>query len=95
MPSTLRVLICAFLALLLTFGPGCSSLAQGSFGSGVSQTSADAGPGAKQSVSSKGEVAKWIFIGTLLAAVVFIDVLILPATYHDPFPCCRAVIRCH
>lgn len=97
MPASLRVVICGLLALLLSFGPGCASLSS-SFGGGgaTSHASADATPGTKHTVSSKGEVAKWIFIGTLLAAVVLIDVLILPATYHDPFPCCRAiVVSCH
>ena len=49
-----------------------------------------------QRVSGEGKVAAWVLVGLLLALVVTIDLLILPATHHDPFPCCRAVVSiCH
>jgi hypothetical protein len=44
-----------------------------------------------------GKAAAWVAAGFLLAAVVTIDLLILPFTvHHHPFPCCRAVLHlCH
>lgn len=94
MPKLLRTWICGFLAILLTVGPGCAALGGPQSPGGVQQTaSAGSSAGGHQKVrNSGGEVAKWVLIGSLLAAVVFIDLIILPATYHDPFPCCRAIV---
>lgn len=40
--------------------------------------------------------ATWIAVGFLIALVVTIDLLILPFTHEDPFPCCRGVLHvCH
>lgn len=92
MPKLIRTWICGFLAILLTFGSGCAVLS-GPQRMSRTELSAGATPGGgHQKVGSRGEVAKWVLIGSLLAFVVFVDVLILPATYHDPFPCCRAVV---
>ena len=95
MSKLVRTWICGLLAVLLTLGPGCAALS-GPQSLSRTELSAGATPGVSgsghQKVGSKGEVAKWIFIGSLLALVVFVDVLILPATYHDPFPCCRAIV---
>ena len=95
MPRLLRVVLCALLALTLLCGSGCAAF-RSAFAPSHAHAHADgADVGGYAKVSSKGEIARWILIGTIITAVVFVDLLILPATYHDPFPCCRAVISCH
>ncbi|MBL4849158.1 MAG: hypothetical protein JKY65_26840 [Planctomycetes bacterium] len=97
MPKLMKTWICGFLAVLLTLGPGCAGLSGPQRGV-QAEISAEGGvtpTNGYRKVSGGGEVARWFLIGSLLAAVVFIDLLILPATYNDPFPCCRAVVSIH
>ena len=43
-----------------------------------------------------GKAATWVAVGFLLALVVTVDLLILPFTHNEPFPCCRGVLHiCH
>lgn len=92
MPKLVRTWICGFLAILLTCGPGCMAM-RGPQRLGQTELSAGATPGSgHKKVGSEAEIAKWVLIGTLITFVVFVDVVILPATYHDPFPCCRAIV---
>lgn len=43
---------------------------------------------------ANARAAKWVAVGLIIAAVVILDVLLLPACHrrHNAFPCTRAVI---
>ena len=53
---------------------------------------AELGQGLQTTGHGEAALAFWILAGMMIAAVVTIDLLLLPFTYHDPFPCCRGVV---
>jgi hypothetical protein len=106
MPDLIRSLFALALVVALAVAPGCASAPYGGFsgGDGVSTLSGDhvghahagGAHGLQKTGSGEAKIAAYIFVGMLIAAVVTIDLLLLPFTTHDPFPCCRGVITiCH
>lgn len=101
MPSPWKLIV-ALLLSLTVFSAGCASTrltpaAGGAEGVVTCSTDHDHG-GERGLAETRGgeKVAGWILVGVLISFVVAIDLLLLPATHHDPFPCCRAVIQlCH
>lgn len=101
MNAWLKQLVSLLLVLCL-FTSGCAATrghALASAGDGDLETltvaGADHGP---QPIGHRhaGKAATWVAVGFLLALVVTVDLLILPFTHHDPFPCCRGVLHiCH
>lgn len=91
--------------ILALIGTGCATPATYSASGDASLQTATAG-GQSQLALCKGHPAKhqkvgdktalYVLAGFLIATVVVIDLLILPFTYSDPFPCARGVIHlCH
>jgi hypothetical protein len=97
MSNPIKVLFALLLMFALVF-QGCAAHAprpaSGPDAGGLVKADAQDAPGdGLQQTSSGGEkVAAFFLVGLLLVTVVTIDLLLLPATYHDPFPCCRSVI---
>lgn len=103
MPRPIQLLF-ALLLVFVLFCQGCAShLARPALAGGeAALATADHGhdhaqhPHDLQQTSDGGKIAAWFAVGLLLVAVVTIDLLLLPATIHDPFPCCRGVLSiCH
>ena len=101
LPSPWR-LFAALLLSLCVFNAGCASsrLAPAAGGAeGVVTCSTDHDHGAEGALAEArgGEkIAGWVLVGLLIGFVVTIDLMLLPWTSHDPFPCCRAVVQlCH
>ncbi|MGE0711712.1 MAG: hypothetical protein AB7N76_26705 [Planctomycetota bacterium] len=99
LPATFQRIVALLLAVVLFCSAGCAT-AHGPLGAVQSDgTYVTAHDGGQQPAHLErtghhgGKVAAWVFVGMLLAAVVVVDLVILPATHHDPFPCCRAVIH--
>lgn len=85
---------CATPASYATAGGGDSAV---SLASGGSHIGVDGSQHANhRQVRGGDRWPLWVAAGILITAVVVLDLLILPATYHDPFPCSRGVISwCH
>ena len=94
--SPLRRLFCLLLSFVMFVSTGCAA-ARGPRMSAEGDAIAlsahgKAGKGLKTTGRAEARAAAWIFVGIVITAVVVVDLLILPATYEDPFPCCRAVV---
>jgi uncharacterized protein YceK len=93
MPNRTRILA-LLLAVFMFFTSGCATAytTASHDGTAVSQHHA----GDSYQTVGHGEAVAWIAVGFLVAAVVFVDLILLPVTYEDPFPCCREVVTlCH
>jgi hypothetical protein len=89
-------MLALFLGLL--FSVGCAT---GSYGHVDAElVSAQAGThlqaGLQQTGSGEAKAILYCVVGILLVAALVIDIIALPGTCHDPFPCCRGIISiCH
>lgn len=97
--------IMILLLIVSILNVGCASRATYATGQGPDGITTVSAGGAHLGVDAHGHYRQvhgggdwpvWVAAGFLLATVVTIDLLILPFTTHDPFPCCRGVLElCH
>jgi hypothetical protein len=96
MPSFAKNALLLLLALSLVFNVGCGAPGYANLGGGdevvCASDSGDAGDGVRQIRHGGGELAVYAFVGLLIVTVFTLDLLLLPFTKHDPFPCCRGVL---
>ena len=103
MPQT-QLLISGLLAFLLSHGSGCASqgrVAQlGHLQAVPPSTPRLEGTSGAQALGAllgtllvESGAFEWILMAPLLAPFGVLDLLILPVTYEDPFPCTQTVLK--
>ena len=97
MPKPLQSLLASLLVFVM-FAQGCvapagraACPAPGGDLVAAGQGDPDCAHGPEQGLQQTGdEAALYLVVGVLLVAALTIDLLLLPFTGSDPFPCCRA-----
>jgi hypothetical protein len=96
--NMLRKVLLVVLTVAMTVNVGCASVpAFGSGGGSELTAHADCDghdPAEAEHVHRRArKYALYPLVGALVVTVAIVDLMLLPFTYRDPFPCCRGVLR--